>query len=268
MPPGSGSSANLALLRDHPACISNGAHPAARDRRILHGTPRLDSGNSLDLGRSTRTGLADGQNLHSRRVAGNGRGTAASRPGGLGGVACGSDRHAPAARVECNDPRARFMFIAMLVPGWLVIPGTASTHWTSRTGRFISASGRAIRSPMSTRLPRIPMCDGSSHRPDLEGHWNYSAVVRHLVGQRDPVVRIPAKPEPGQLQVLIYDRLGPTSRVATADHAASALQLSQSRSQHVVGLLTSAWQEPQRVIPRCRARGSGSCCGRSRQDRG
>jgi 4-amino-4-deoxy-L-arabinose transferase-like glycosyltransferase len=54
-------------------------------------------------------------------------------------------------------------------------------------------------------------------KPDMEEHWNYSSVVRQLVGRRDPVVLIPSNPEPGQLQLLIYDRLGPTSVVASDD---------------------------------------------------
>lgn len=66
-----------------------------------------------------------------------------------------------------------------------------------------------------------------ARKPDLEGHWNYSSVVRQLVGQRDPVVRIPENPEPGQLQILIFDRLGPTSQVAAMNatgQAASTLR--------------------------------------------
>ena len=56
-----------------------------------------------------------------------------------------------------------------------------------------------------------------ARKPHLDGHWNYSAVVRQLVGQRNPVALIPANPEPGQLQLLIYDRLGPTNAVAAAN---------------------------------------------------
>jgi len=56
-----------------------------------------------------------------------------------------------------------------------------------------------------------------ARKPHLDGHWNYSAVVRQLVGQRDPVVLIPANPEPGQLQLRIYDRLGPPGQIAAAN---------------------------------------------------
>jgi hypothetical protein len=56
-----------------------------------------------------------------------------------------------------------------------------------------------------------------ARKPHLDGHWNYSAVVRQLVGQREPVALIPANPEPGQLQLRIYDLLGPPGQVATAN---------------------------------------------------
>ena len=55
-----------------------------------------------------------------------------------------------------------------------------------------------------------------ARKPHLDGHWNYSAVIRQLVGQREPVALLPADPEPGQLQLLIYDRYSPTSQVAAA----------------------------------------------------
>jgi hypothetical protein len=42
--------------------------------------------------------------------------------------------------------------------------------------------------------------------PHLEGRWNYTKVVRDLVGGRAPVALLPAHPEPGQLQVQIFDR--------------------------------------------------------------
>jgi 4-amino-4-deoxy-L-arabinose transferase-like glycosyltransferase len=41
--------------------------------------------------------------------------------------------------------------------------------------------------------------------PHLEGRWNYTKVVRDLVGGRAPVALVPARPEPGQLQVQIFD---------------------------------------------------------------
>ncbi len=63
-----------------------------------------------------------------------------------------------------------------------------------------------------------------ARKPDLDGHWNYSAAVRRLVGQRDPVARIPTDPQPGQLQLLIYDRLGPRSQVAAAEGSSGMLR--------------------------------------------
>jgi hypothetical protein len=53
-------------------------------------------------------------------------------------------------------------------------------------------------------------------KPHLSGHWNYSRVVRELVGNRDPVVMVPDHPSPGQLQVMIYDLLDASSRMAAA----------------------------------------------------
>jgi hypothetical protein len=46
-------------------------------------------------------------------------------------------------------------------------------------------------------------------KPHLEGHWNYSRAVRALVGDRQPVALVPADPRPGDLQVRIYERVGP-----------------------------------------------------------
>jgi 4-amino-4-deoxy-L-arabinose transferase-like glycosyltransferase len=56
-------------------------------------------------------------------------------------------------------------------------------------------------------------------KPHLEGHWNYSRVVRDLVGNREPVILIPADPAPGQLQLRVYDRLTPLGQVAAAEEA-------------------------------------------------
>jgi hypothetical protein len=52
-------------------------------------------------------------------------------------------------------------------------------------------------------------------QPHLDGHWNYSSVVRDLVQGRDPVALLPANPRPGQIQVRIYDRRS-TNPVLTA----------------------------------------------------
>ncbi len=107
---------------------------------------------------------------------------------------------------------------------WLAFNAGESEHALDLTDWSLFFSQRSgyqfahvYEAPMDSNLRWVV-----ARQPDLEGHWNYSAVVRQLVGQRNPVARIPASAEPGQLQVLIYDRLGPTSRVATADHAASA----------------------------------------------
>jgi 4-amino-4-deoxy-L-arabinose transferase-like glycosyltransferase len=56
-------------------------------------------------------------------------------------------------------------------------------------------------------------------KPHLDGHWNYTKVVRELVGDRDPVALVPANPRSGQLQIRIYDRFSPTGRVAAGRYS-------------------------------------------------
>jgi hypothetical protein len=51
-------------------------------------------------------------------------------------------------------------------------------------------------------------------QPHLMGHWNYTRVLRSLIGGRSPAVAIPPQPEPGQHQVLIYDRLSQAPSLA------------------------------------------------------
>lgn len=46
-------------------------------------------------------------------------------------------------------------------------------------------------------------------RPQMEGHRSYTRVIQDLVADRSPTAKLPAIPEPGQVQVLIYDRLAP-----------------------------------------------------------
>ena len=59
-------------------------------------------------------------------------------------------------------------------------------------------------------------------QPHLDGHWNYSSVVRNLVQGRDPVALLPANPRPGQLQVRIYDRRSTSSLVTAAKRVDSS----------------------------------------------
>jgi len=40
----------------------------------------------------------------------------------------------------------------------------------------------------------------------LKGHWRYSRELQELLQGRQPVVSFPAHPQPGQLQIRIYDR--------------------------------------------------------------
>jgi hypothetical protein len=44
--------------------------------------------------------------------------------------------------------------------------------------------------------------------PHLNGHARSARTLESLIGDREPVIRIPARPAPGQLQVLVYDRRG------------------------------------------------------------
>jgi 4-amino-4-deoxy-L-arabinose transferase-like glycosyltransferase len=43
-------------------------------------------------------------------------------------------------------------------------------------------------------------------KPHVDGHWHYSGVIRELIGGREPVALVPPRAEPGQVQILIYDR--------------------------------------------------------------
>ncbi len=55
----------------------------------------------------------------------------------------------------------------------------------------------------------------------LRGRWNFGPVVRKLIAGRDPILTIPAKPKPHEVQILIYDRRGPL-RPEVAQQAAKA----------------------------------------------
>jgi hypothetical protein len=50
----------------------------------------------------------------------------------------------------------------------------------------------------------------------LRGHWVYSRLLRDLVRGREPMMKFPAEPHPGQLQIRIYDRWA-RLQPATAD---------------------------------------------------
>jgi hypothetical protein len=51
-------------------------------------------------------------------------------------------------------------------------------------------------------------------QPHVEGHWFYSAVIRDLIGGREPVAQVPSRAAANQVQILIYDRLAPRPRIA------------------------------------------------------
>jgi hypothetical protein len=56
--------------------------------------------------------------------------------------------------------------------------------------------------------------------PHLDGKWNYTKVVRELAGGRAPVAVVPARPEPGQLQLQIFDRYRDVAGLARSEGSA------------------------------------------------
>jgi hypothetical protein len=61
-----------------------------------------------------------------------------------------------------------------------------------------------------------------ARRAHLQARWRYSRVLQELIGAREPVALFPARPEPGQLQIRIYDRwvapASPTEELASEVH--------------------------------------------------
>jgi 4-amino-4-deoxy-L-arabinose transferase-like glycosyltransferase len=56
----------------------------------------------------------------------------------------------------------------------------------------------------------------------LSGPWWYCAVFRQLIGRREPVAAFPARPQPGQSRVLVFDRTDPEREVVSWMHEAKA----------------------------------------------
>jgi hypothetical protein len=54
-------------------------------------------------------------------------------------------------------------------------------------------------------------------RPDVDGHWHYSEIIRELLGGRAAVAQLPARAAPGELQISIYDRREPGRLAAAAE---------------------------------------------------
>jgi hypothetical protein len=49
----------------------------------------------------------------------------------------------------------------------------------------------------------------------LRGHWRYSRLLQGVVGTREPVMKFPPEPRPGQVQICVYDRwAAPANQVA------------------------------------------------------
>ncbi len=58
-----------------------------------------------------------------------------------------------------------------------------------------------------------------ARKPHVDGHWNYSEVIRTMLAGREPVAVIPQDARPDQVQIRIYDRLMPVSELATKSDA-------------------------------------------------
>ncbi len=52
-------------------------------------------------------------------------------------------------------------------------------------------------------------------RPHVEGHWQYSQVVRNMIRDREPVAMVPPRAAADQVQVRIYDLQSPHSSVVS-----------------------------------------------------
>jgi 4-amino-4-deoxy-L-arabinose transferase-like glycosyltransferase len=51
-------------------------------------------------------------------------------------------------------------------------------------------------------------------RPHVEGHWQYSKLLRELIGDRQPLAMLPDRAAADQVQVRIYDLRSPSSSIA------------------------------------------------------
>jgi 4-amino-4-deoxy-L-arabinose transferase-like glycosyltransferase len=58
-----------------------------------------------------------------------------------------------------------------------------------------------------------------ARQPHILGHWNYSRVIRDLIGDREPVAMIPPHPTRDQVQIRIYDRLAPAPPGSATAHS-------------------------------------------------
>jgi 4-amino-4-deoxy-L-arabinose transferase-like glycosyltransferase len=59
-------------------------------------------------------------------------------------------------------------------------------------------------------------------KPHVDGHWNYSEVLRKLIGGREPVAIVPQSPGRDQVQIRIYDRQSPAPQIAIQPSARGA----------------------------------------------
>jgi hypothetical protein len=54
-------------------------------------------------------------------------------------------------------------------------------------------------------------------KPEVDGHWHYSALIRELLSGKTAVAQLPAQAAPGELQISIYDCQGSEPLTAAAE---------------------------------------------------
>jgi hypothetical protein len=54
-------------------------------------------------------------------------------------------------------------------------------------------------------------------RPDVDGQWHFSEIIRELVSGKAAVAQLPAQAAPGELQISIFDRGSPAPLTAAAE---------------------------------------------------
>src|SRR5271157_3394327 len=249
---------DLVVLRGRAAGVGDRARQAARDRRILHGASRSGSGTHLNPCRGAWPDLDDGQDLDSRRLAGSGRATAPAGSRGLGGLACGSDRRAPAARLGAVD--------------------TGTLPCLSRCRRLAGPERRGRRAGPGPHglVALFQPAAGLSVRQCLRGPGRFGSAVGHrsqtasgrtleLLGGGTPACRPARSRGADTCQSRAGSASGPDLRPTPpagpgrgrelhgADGVGTAM--SDTRCHHHVRFATSACRGHRRGIRRCRGRG-------------
>jgi len=86
-----------------------------------------------------------------------------------------------------------------------------SLYFSNRPG-YIFAN--VYEAPLNPRTRWIV-----ARKPHVEGHWQYSKVLRDLIADREPIALVPPDPGPNRVQVRIYDLHGPTKQTAAIPNA-------------------------------------------------